>query len=118
MRKTQKTGKLGEHIASNYLTSLGYQLLEKNWRHRKAEIDLILKDSDNLVFVEVKTRSSDHQGEPASFVSQRQQQLIFTAANAYMECINHSWEIRFDIIGITLWSEHRFDLKHYQDVFY
>ena len=57
-------GEEGESLAQNYLSELGYQILESNWRFQKAEVDIIAKDGNFLVFVEVKCRSTDIFGEP------------------------------------------------------
>ena len=118
MARHNDIGKLGESIASNYLLDEGYQLLETNWRFRRAEIDLIAKDGDILVFIEVKTRSSAAFGEPEEFVTPEKENLIAAAASAYMEAINHDWEIRFDIISILLKSEQSYSIKHLEDAFF
>jgi len=93
-------GTIGEMEAYEYLVKLGYTILEKNWRYHKAEIDLIAKLKDTLVFVEVKTRTSDRHGKPEWMVSRKQQKEISYAAKAYMRKVNHEWLVRFDVIGI------------------
>lgn len=118
MAKHLETGKKGEEMAVSFLEKSGYQILATNWRHRRAEIDIIAKDEDILVFVEVKTRSDDFFGNPSSFVSAKKERLLFDAANVYMEQIGHDWEIRFDIIGIVLWSADRVDFRHFKDAFF
>lgn len=121
MRKKTKhleTGKKGEAIAVKFLESKKYEILETNWRFRRAEIDIIAKDGETLVFVEVKTRSYDYYGPPESFVSERKKTLLIDAANAYVREINHNWEIRFDIIGILMNQSDSHSLKHFEDAFF
>ena len=110
------TGKLGEHIAVDYLTTLGYSILARNWRFHRAEIDIVAKQEDVLVFIEVKTRKTEGFGPPEAFVSAYKERLIVDAASAYMDEIGHDWEIRFDIIGILLQSPPL--INHITDAFF
>ena len=64
MAKHNDLGKMGEDLAVQYLTDKGYEILERNWRNKHKEIDIIAKDGETLVIVEVKTRQSDDHGEP------------------------------------------------------
>ena len=121
MSHNSDIGNKGEEIAAEYLSNLGYIILERNWRYGRAEIDLIAKNEDILVFVEVKTRSSDAFGKPEEFISDRQQEFIFTAAQRYMEQIDYDWEIRFDSVSILVkekfqWKD--YELKHIKDVYH
>ncbi|MCL4158949.1 UNVERIFIED_CONTAM: hypothetical protein GTU68_006303, partial [Idotea baltica] len=102
MVKHIEIGNKGEDKAVEFLISKGFEILERNWRYSKAEIDIIAKDEYGLVFVEVKTRSSLDFGKPEEFVSSHQEELIFGAAQRYMEKVNYDWEIRFDIIAILI----------------
>lgn len=112
--ENQIRGKYGEDLAVSYLEGKGFELLERNYRHAKGEIDLImLLDNDLLVFVEVKARKNNRYGEPESFVSNNQQQLIIKAADNYIHGINWQKDVRFDIIAIA--GE---DVLHIKDAFY
>ena len=83
------TGKKGEDIAVDYLVEKGYVVLERNWRFKKAEIDIIAKDDDGtLVFVEVKTRTYTYFGEPEAFVDDKKKSLMLYAASEYMRKID------------------------------
>ncbi len=113
-----ETGNIGEQLAKEYLIEKGYKILETNWRFSKAEVDIIAKDKDMLVFIEVKTRSYDYYGAPESFVTEKKEALLFDAANRYMELIQHDWEIRFDVIGIIMKDIGNYQLKHTEDAFY
>ncbi len=118
MAKHLEIGKKGEDLAVKFLKDKGYDILETNWRFRKAEIDIIANDGKILVFVEVKTRSSDYFGAPASFVSARKKKLLQDAATAYMRKVNHTWEIRFDIIGILVPKTKVIEINHFEDAFF
>lgn len=119
MTEKQRLGRQGEDHALAHLKAAGYQLLERNWRHGKAEIDLIMNDGECLVFIEVKTRSTDAFGHPLEFVRKRQTQLLSTAAAAYMEQINHDWEIRFDLVSLIIYREDQsYQLEHVKDAFF
>ncbi len=113
----QDLGLKGELIAQSFLRQKGIIILETNYRHSRAELDIIAMDGAVLVFVEVKTRSSNFFGEPEEFVSLKKEELMFQAAMAYMEKIQHDWEIRFDIISI-IDQKTSHQIKHIQDVFF
>lgn len=118
MAKHNDLGKKGEEIAIEFLVKKGYEILESNWRHRKAEIDIIARFNEVLVFVEVKSRSSDLFGRPESFVDEKKQTLISDAASVFMEKIGHEWEIRFDIISVFFHNEAYQSIDHFKDAFF
>lgn len=118
MAKHNEIGKAGEIAARNFLENKGYTVLEANWRFHRAEVDLIAKDGNILVFVEVKTRSSEAFGKPESFVDARKQRFLAEAASAYMEQIDHNWEIRFDIVSVLLEPGAEALLEHFEDAFF
>lgn len=99
--RAKETGQSGELLAARYLQKKGFQILERNFRHKKAEIDLIISKDNLLVFVEVKTRANAAFGHPEAFVTDHQKKMIRMAAVEYME--NNQWphHIRFDIVAIT-----------------
>ena len=110
-------GRLGEDKAASFLTEKGYEIVERNYRYKKSEVDLICKKQGLLVFVEVKTRSNKAFGEPETFVSHSQQKAILRAAEEYMLENNWPGDIRFDIIAIVINKD--FDeLTHLKDAFY
>lgn len=118
MAKKHELGKKGERLAQAYLQANDYMLLEKNWRYSRAEIDIIAMKEEVLVFIEVKTRTSTFFGRPESFVTSKKKKFMAEAASAYMEEIDHKWEIRFDIIGIIWENEINYELEHYEDAFF
>ncbi|NND94452.1 MAG: YraN family protein [Flavobacteriales bacterium] len=110
-------GLQGELFACTYLEGQGYRILEKNWRYQRAEIDIICLKGGHLVFVEVKTRTSDFLGDPASAVSRSKQKHLIRAADAYVKRFDGDPEIRFDIVGLVInKSENR--VEHITDAFY
>ncbi|MCB0640620.1 MAG: YraN family protein [Phaeodactylibacter sp.] len=118
MAKHNEVGKRGEEIAAQFFQEQGFTLLARNWRYRQAEIDLIAKDSlGELVFIEVRTRSSGRFG-PAGSLSGKKMRLLADAANAYLESIGHSWTYRFDLIGIILVKNGPPLIEHYPDAFF
>ncbi len=118
MAQHNELGKTGEQIAKDFLLEKGYTILETNWRYQKAELDLIVMDQQVLVFVEVKTRSSDFFGSPEDAVTVLKEKLMAHAATAYMRKIGHEWAIRFDIIAIVVKGEGRCEIQHLQDAFF
>ena len=118
MADHNETGARGEQIAVDHLINKGYTILERNWRHRRTEIDVIAKHGDILIFVEVKTRSDDYFGEPASYADDKKMKRLSSGATVYMNQINHDWEVRFDIIGVLIKGPQRVEVKHYEDVFW
>jgi putative endonuclease len=118
MAKHLDLGARGEQLAKELLQKKGYALLETNWRHRRSEVDLIAKDGDVLVFVEVKTRTSDYFGRPEVFVTPQKEKLLVRAAHAYMEQIRHEWEIRFDVISVIWQDEEQVEVEHLEDAFW
>ena len=118
MAKHNETGILGEQLAVRFLKGKSYHILAQNWRYKRAEIDIIAKDGDTLVFVEVKTRTTDAFGTPDAFVTARKKQFMQTAANVYMEEIGHDWAIRFDIVAVLLHPTRTAEVTHFEDAFF
>ena len=118
-RTNREIGNIGEDHASAYLIKSGYEILERNWRYSRAEIDIIAKKEGILVFIEVKTRSYTYFGEPSEAVGVKKEALLMDAGQRYMEKIDHEWEIRFDIISVIISkSGGCLNLEHFEDVFF
>ncbi len=102
MKNRRAVGTQYEQIAADYLTMQGYQILEKNFSCRQGEIDLIAKDGEWLVFVEVKYRKTTAFGMPAEAVDKRKQQRIYRAARQYIYQSGYRQEqsCRFDVVVI------------------
>jgi putative endonuclease len=117
MNTKSAIGKKGEEIALKHLLDKEYKILEKNWRFRHMEVDIIAVDSRDLVIVEVKTRSNDSYGDPEQSVSYKKQDFLIAAAEEYVNKKNLTVTIRFDIISILL-KQNGFTLNHIEDAFY
>jgi putative endonuclease len=111
------TGKKGEAIAVEYLRKEGFDVITTNWRHRHLEIDIIAKENNQLVIVEVKSRHSNFFGEPEASVDKKKKQRLARAANAYIYKSHHKGETRFDIISI-LYTPQGHELTHFRDAFF
>ena len=94
-------GKRSEIIASNYLKDKGYKILETNYKNKVGEIDLIARDGDYVVFVEVKARLSQKFGHPFEAIDERKQQKIHAVASLYLvQKRKYGTPCRFDAISI------------------
>ncbi|PQJ21211.1 YraN family protein [Tenacibaculum sp. SG-28] len=109
-------GKEGEDIAMNYLVEKGYHIVERNYRYRKAEVDIIAVKGSILVAVEVKMRSSTYFGSPEEFVTSKKIQLLVKAMHHYVVINNLDFEVRFDIVAIVRDKE-AYSVKHLEDAF-
>lgn len=96
-------GAEGESLAEKYLIQKGYKIIQKNYRTKLGEIDLIAKDGETLCFVEVKTRKDVEQGDPLEAVTPSKQNKISRTALRYLqETDNLESDARFDVLGIYL----------------
>lgn len=114
MNKNAK-GSEGEQAALLYLKKKGYVLLEKNFRAQRCEIDLVMRDGETTVFIEVKARSSHSYGLGREAITARKQRNIITAATAY--AADHGLmeaRLRFDVIEVALPSLH---VTHIENAF-
>lgn len=117
MAKHIELGKRGEAIARKFLEKKGFTIVETNWRHEKDEIDIIAKEKDELVIVEVKTRSTDFFGEPEESVGPQKEAFLIRATEAYLENNELDIDTRFDIISIILNKKEQ-KITHIIDAFY
>ena len=101
MNNKQKIGKFGEEVAVRYLIQKDYKIIERNFRCKQGEIDIIAKDKNKLVFVEVKTRSNLNYGTPAESVNRIKLNHILKTANVYLKLKNiKNIFIRFDVVEV------------------
>lgn len=101
LNEKQALGKWGEIEAIRILKENGLEVIEANWTFLHLEIDIVAKDGDTLVIVEVKTRGTDAYGDPETFVTRAKQKKLIRAANWYLQNKKLSNEVRFDVIGIV-----------------
>ena len=96
---TQKVGQWGERKAARHYRSVGYRIVEQNWRVVHKEIDLIVQNDAYIVFVEVKTRTSDFM-RPAAAVNHEKRRLLINAARSYLRRHPTNKQPRFDVVEI------------------
>lgn len=112
------TGFLGENMAVSHLASLGYQIIERNWRYKHLEIDIIASKEALLHIVEVKTRSSIDFGYPEQMISQQKMQFLKNAA-AHYQYSQPQWKwIQFDVIAIYKKPTGEWALDYFEDVYF
>ena len=100
---TKVQGDIGEELACKYLSQNGYKILERNFRIRGGEIDIVAKDGDTLVYVEVKTRSSNQFGTPEESITVKKIRFLERAAKFYrLKRYNLSQSERIDAVSVTL----------------
>ena len=111
-------GKLGEKAAKRSLQQAGLKFLTANFASRHGEIDLVFRDRDCLVFVEVKTRSMDSWTRPAAAVNARKRRLLSLTALDYLRLIrNPEVPIRFDIVEVLLEAGAITEIRHLPNTF-
>lgn len=111
-------GRRGEDLAHRYLRSRGYVIVARNYRNRcgSAEIDLVARDGETLVFVEVKSRSTDLFGAPEQAVDEEKRRRILRGARDYIYRAGLSWDrTRFDIVSVLFGGQER--IEHHIDAF-
>lgn len=111
-------GERGERIAERYLTGKGLRILERGYRARCGEIDLIAEEGEELVFVEVKTRTSARFGDPLEAVTPWKRRRILRAASLYLQS-RGAWNrpCRFDVMAIRLDSHGGAEVEHVRGAF-
>lgn len=115
------TGERGEALALRHLEGEGYEALERNYRTRYGEIDLVVRRGATLVFVEVKSRRGMGFGEPLEAVTPRKQEQVRLMAEQYLAQQEPGFaesfeEMRFDAVGVLL-VEGRHEVRHVEDAF-
>jgi putative endonuclease len=105
-------GREGEEQAAQFLERRGLRILERGWRSPLGQIDLIARDGDTIVFIEVKTRSTGDFGLPEEAVTDKQRRRIVRAALAYLKRLPGHPPARFDVVAIDDAGP-----RHYKDAF-
>ncbi|WP_452598933.1 YraN family protein [Pontimicrobium sp. MEBiC01747] len=117
MAQHNELGKKGEQLAVDFLLEKGYEIIERNYRFDKAEVDIIAKAKETLAIIEVKTRSTTDFGNPQDFVKPKQIQRLVKAVDEYVTANGLDLEVRFDIIAIVK-SNNNYNIEHLKDAFY
>jgi putative endonuclease len=117
MAQHNELGKKGEQLAVDFLLKNNYEIIERNYRFDKAEVDIIARIKDTLAIIEVKTRSSTDFGNPQDFVKPKQIQRLVKAVDEYVNVNDLDVEVRFDIIAIVK-ENNNFNIEHLENAFY
>lgn len=117
MAKHNRFGKQGEDAATAFLVKQGYQIRERNWRSGHLELDIVASKGDELVIVEVKTRSNNYAQDPLDAVDNKKIRHIVRAADTYIKLAALDMNVRFDIITLV-GSPEEFQIEHIEDAFY
>lgn len=113
-----RTGKRGEDIAVDYLRKLGYQIMERNYRCPLGEIDIVARDKDVLVFIEVKSRQTEAFGDPELAVGKTKQKKIALMAMYYLaNKYAGSPKARFDVVAVKILPGRQQEVKLIRDAF-
>ncbi len=114
-----RRGEIGEAAAKKRLKQLGLKFLTANFRSKRGEIDLVFRDDDCLVFIEVKTRSDESWTRPAAAVNARKKKLLSQTAFDYLRLLKDSQvKIRFDIVEVLLDEDEKVgEIRHLPNTF-
>lgn len=112
MGKAIERGKRGEKQAADFLREHGYYIVEENYRWQGGEIDLIARDGNYLVFVEVKSRSSEAFGTPEEAITPTKRRRIIRTAKKYLQEHPTPLDVRFDVVALS-----RGEARLYRDAF-
>lgn len=111
-------GKKGEDLAAGYLQHIGLRIITRNYRQKSGEIDIIARDKEYLVFVEVKTRKSLKFGQPFEAVTAKKQAQISRVAMDYITRNKlHDHPVRFDVVSILMSKDGKTDITHLANCF-
>ena len=117
MATHNELGKRGEQLAVDFLLKNNYDIIERNYRFDKAEVDVIARKNDILAIVEVKTRSTTDFGNPQDFVKPKQIKNLVKAVDEYVTENDLDVEVRFDVIAIVK-EKTGFEIEHLENAFY
>lgn len=118
MAEKHDLGRKGEELAVAHLRSLGIEILHTNWRFHHFEIDIVARDGNELVIVEVKSRGSNSYEHPLEAISNKKIRFLVNAADAYIAEHNIDQETRFDVVSIIFFNRTNFKLEYFKNAFY
>lgn len=116
MAQHNELGKQGEDLAVAYLLDKGYEIVARNFRYQKAEVDIIARKEGVLAVVEVKTRSTPDFGDPSQFLKRKQIQLLISAIDFFVNDHELDVDVRFDIVAIVK-NNSGTQVEHMEDAF-
>jgi len=110
-------GQLGENLAADHLVKKEFEILVRNYRWKKSEVDIICRQNNLLIIVEVKTRQTSVYGKPYEAVTRSKQKQIVKVANQYILENDIDLEVRFDVVSIVQ-NQHKTAIEHIEGAFY
>ena len=110
-------GKRGEEIARDYLRKNGYLILDQNWRWHRKEVDIVARQGEEIVVVEVKTRVANFSAEPYESITMKKIRNIVEVADHWLKYHKTDLECRFDVISITVENDGSHTLEHFTGAF-
>ena len=115
---TSDLGPRGERIAAAYLAHAGLRVLDRNWRCREGELDIVARDGDALVFCEVKTRRGVGFGHPVEAVTPAKQRRLRLLAQRWLAAHDHhAPDLRFDVVGVLVLGHEPAQVTHLRGAF-
>ncbi|MBS4042532.1 MAG: YraN family protein [Chitinophagaceae bacterium] len=114
----QHKGDYGESLAYDYLQQQGFVVLERNWRYKHCEVDIICKKNNVLHFVEVKTRTNQKFGNPEESINSKKMNALKKAAEEYLIQHTEFIQIQFDVIAIKLKNNKIEEILFIEDIFF
>ncbi len=112
----QEIGKLGENLATKYLEQQGYKVIERNFECKQGEIDIVAIDKNEIVFIEVKTRTNLKYGKPIEAVDKNKQKHLTKAVRYYLYSRHLENEfVRIDVIEVYLY-DHKYRINHIKQI--
>lgn len=115
--QSSKTGNLGEEQAWRFLQNKGMKPVTRNFGCRWGELDLVMKEDETLVIVEVRVRSSAGYGLAHETVNQKKQLKIIKATKFYLQQNNWRGDVRFDVVAVVPQGHDKFAIEHIRDAF-
>ena len=115
MAAHNELGKWGENLAAEYLQDKGYEILERDWKSGHHDLDIVAKEDDTLVVVEVKTRRNRLFGDPEEAIDYKKRMSLQSAINHYVKT-HRTNTVRFDIISIVGTIGSKPEIDHIKDV--
>lgn len=109
-------GKFAEELAAQYYLARGYQILERNWRYKRIEIDIIARLGNEIIFVEVKARSGRNMN-PVDAVDYAKRRRMVRGADVYLRRLNRGFEYRYDIFALE-GDMRNYEIEVYENAFY
>lgn len=118
MKAKKELGAFGEKAAAEYLIKNKYKIMDKNYKTRLGEIDIIAKDKNDIVFIEVKTRTNTKYGLPCEAVDFRKQHVICNVASLYILNKNlKRYNFRFDVVEVIVSNDKVSSINHIKNAF-